>query len=360
MTIHIIMGPPCAGKTTFLNQNARPGEPRVDYDAICKTLGSTLDHAKSEPIKQVSWAARAAAIARIFEGVDSDAWIIQHNATSEQIGRWKKQGCEFHIVDPGIDVCLQRAKEEKRGKEVEQAIESWYKNRSDISDEKVRGVRTKTINVKLKAAGDTTTGGSENGKFSGYCSVFNNIDSYGEIVAPGAFAETIKEDGPVFPCYWGHRMDDPLFNIGKTTAISEDDHGLLVEVELDVKNNERAAYVNRLINEGRVKQMSFAFDVVEYKQTNEAVILTEVKLHEVSVVPVGANQETEINPGKPDKPDKPDNDDNNGNADEGDNEQPEGKPEGDEEKPKGEAAKGAKLKPDAALADFYAHIFESI
>ena len=155
-------------------------------------------------------------------------------------------------------------------------------------------------------------------------------------------------------------MDDPLFNIGKTTSISEDEHGLLVEVELDVKNNERAAYVNRLINEGRVKQMSFAFDVVEYKQTDEALILTEVKLHEVSVVPVGANQETEINPGKPDKPDKPDNDDNNGNADEADNEQSEGKPEGDEEKPKGEAAKGAKLKPDAALADFYAHIFESI
>lgn len=143
---------------------------------------------------------------------------------------------------------------------------------------------------------------SEDGAgFTGYASVFDNIDAYGDIMRKGAFTKSLADygkDGAGVPAYWGHRMDDPMMNIGITTRAVEDDHGLLVEVRLG-ETTEVEKQVRRLLLEGRVKQMSFAFDYVEaawVEKEGESSFyeVREVRLHEVSVVPVGANQETEI------------------------------------------------------------------
>ncbi len=142
---------------------------------------------------------------------------------------------------------------------------------------------------------------SEDGAgFTGYAAVFDNIDAYGDVMRKGAFAETLKEhgeDGAGVPVYWAHRMDDPMMNVGITARAVEDDRGLLVDVRLG-ETTEVEKQVRRLLLEGRVKQMSFAFDYLDAGPTKvdgvEAYEVREVRLHEVSVVPVGANQETEI------------------------------------------------------------------
>ena len=88
-------------------------------------------------------------------------------------------------------------------------------------------------------------------------------------------------------------------NIGKTLEIYEDDHGLFVKGQLDL-DSPMGAQVYRLIKDGRVNQMSFAFDVEDFKQAKSAdggddvIELHKLKLHEVSVVQVGANQATEL------------------------------------------------------------------
>jgi HK97 family phage prohead protease len=74
--------------------------------------------------------------------------------------------------------------------------------------------------VSLKMEGDS-------GKFSGYASVFGGIDSYGDTIAKGAFAETLKSGTPKM--FFNHAWDMP---IGKWTLAKEDDHGLYVEGEL--------------------------------------------------------------------------------------------------------------------------------
>lgn len=139
--------------------------------------------------------------------------------------------------------------------------------------------------------------GSAEGIFSGYAAIFGNVDSYGDVILKGAFADSLGEGGAGIPCYWGHRMDDPMLNIGVTTKAEETDRGLLVDVQLDM-DNPNAAYVHRLIKTGRVKQMSFAFDVLDGgwgERDGERIYeLRKLKLHEVSVVPIGANQETEL------------------------------------------------------------------
>ena len=163
--------------------------------------------------------------------------------------------------------------------------------------EKGATVRTKHITVEIKADADA----SAEGRFTGYASVFGNKDSYGDVVVKGAFAESLNsygENGAGVPCYWSHQMSDPMMNIGQTVKAVEDDHGLLVEVQLDL-DNPNAAYTHKLIKEGRVNQMSFAFDVEDYafaesEELGDYLELRKLKIHEVSVVQVGANQSTEL------------------------------------------------------------------
>jgi hypothetical protein len=150
--------------------------------------------------------------------------------------------------------------------------------------------------VQLKAGPDD---GLQEGQFTAYASVFGNVDSYGDIVVKGAFADDLaqwKASGYPIPLLFGHNMYDPDYNIGAADGV-EDDHGLLVTGTLDLENP-KAAQVYRLIKGKRINQMSFAYDVLESADvTKDAKTVTELrklKLYEVSVVPVGANQETEI------------------------------------------------------------------
>lgn len=156
-------------------------------------------------------------------------------------------------------------------------------------------VSTKHINTQIKSVDGSPE--DPEGTFTGYASVFGNIDSYGEMVVKGAFAQSL-EDQAAYPVYWSHQMSNPMMNIGKTLEIREDDHGLFVKAQLDL-DTEMGAQVHRLIKDGRVGQMSFAFDVEDYavadsEELGPHIELRRLKLHEVSVVQVGANQETEL------------------------------------------------------------------
>lgn len=164
-------------------------------------------------------------------------------------------------------------------------------------------MKLKTSPVTIKAAGKDD--GLEEGQFTGYASVFGNKDSYGDVVLKGAFADSLAsygKKGAGVPAYWSHQMQDPDMNIGKTVEAYEDDHGLFVKVQLDL-DTPKGQQVHRLIKDGRVSQMSFAYDVEEGAWVDEKDAdggykgyyeLRKMKLHEVSVVPVGANQETEL------------------------------------------------------------------
>ncbi len=168
-------------------------------------------------------------------------------------------------------------------------------------------MRTKAAPVQLKAGPDD---GLAEGEFTAYASVFGNKDSYGDVVLPGAFANTLaawKTTGNPIPLLFGHNMSDPDYNIGGVLDAVEDEVGLKVRAQLDLQNP-KAAQVYRLLKGRRVNQMSFAYDVIAggweqrakdggedgEQESEEFYALRELKLYEVSVVTIGANQETEI------------------------------------------------------------------
>lgn len=156
----------------------------------------------------------------------------------------------------------------------------------------------------LKAGADD---GLEDGQFLAYASTWTKEpDSYGDIVAKGAFGETLGEwakSGNTLPILYGHDMQDPFSNLGGAVELAEDDHGLLVKGQLDLENP-KAMQVYRMLKGRRINQLSFAYDVLESgdvevpkADTGDKIVareLRKMKLYEISIVPVGANQDTEV------------------------------------------------------------------
>lgn len=131
---------------------------------------------------------------------------------------------------------------------------------------------------------------------------FGNIDSDHDILVKGCFAKSIQERGPESSTHrkitflWQHDVHDP---IGKVLKIDEREDGAYAHVQLSnfeaVPNAKRAYHQ---LMDGDIDQFSFGFeyvwDKVDYDESTDAFIVKEVKLFEISVVTLGANEMTEF------------------------------------------------------------------
>lgn len=300
MTIHVVVGPPASGKSTFVEQNAPPGTPRFDFDRVADTIaGDQVEHDAPQAVIDTVLAMRRGLMgwALDAETVVDELWLINARPSDSTIQRLVGVGAEFHLCDPGVDECIARAEREGRPDHTIDRIRSWYDDPPDLPGEKGgESMRVKDMTVQVKA--DDT--GDGDGEFSAYASVFDNVDSYGDVIRKGAFAKTLESwesSGNTMPLLYGHNFSDPFSNIGAITNAEEDEHGLKISAKIDL-DNPTGAQVYRLLKEKRLSQMSFAFDVKEggmAEVDGEHVYeLRELTLYECSVVPIGANQETEI------------------------------------------------------------------
>ena len=121
------------------------------------------------------------------------------------------------------------------------------------------------------------------GVFAGYASLFNVEDLGHDIIAPGAFAETLKKRGA-----GGVKMlfqHDPAQPIGIWTKLVEDGRGLYAEGRLltDVAS---AREVASLMRAGVLDGLSIGFRVVKARRDRKSRIrrIDAVDLWEISVV----------------------------------------------------------------------------
>lgn len=148
---------------------------------------------------------------------------------------------------------------------------------------------------------------SDNGGISGYFSTYDREpDSYGDIVAPGAFTDTIKarvESGHPFPLCWNHDLNQ-IIGFVDPKNIAETETGPLFSASFfDIP---LAQEKRELVKSGVVYQFSFAYDVleageVELEDGRKANELRKLDLFEISIVPIPANQNavmTDIKAGK--------------------------------------------------------------
>lgn len=149
-------------------------------------------------------------------------------------------------------------------------------------------MNTKDFGFELKSI-------DESGTFDGYGSVFGVKDSYSEIVAPGAFAESLekhKSAGTMPALLWQHRSGEP---IGVYTSMSEDSIGLKVSGQLALKTS-RGAEAYELLKMGAISGLSIGFMPREdsYDKLTGITTLKKVDLWETSLVTFPANDAARV------------------------------------------------------------------
>lgn len=135
--------------------------------------------------------------------------------------------------------------------------------------------------AEYKAPGDT-------GTFSGYASIFGNVDLGGDIVERGAFKEFVTNAEGKVVTLWQHDTRQP---IGVAT-VHQDMKGLAFEGAL-VMEDATARRAHAHMKAGSVRGMSIGFDVLangsRMSEDGATRHLTDLKLWEISVVTWGMN-----------------------------------------------------------------------
>lgn len=147
------------------------------------------------------------------------------------------------------------------------------------------------------------------GTIAGYFSTYDKTpDSYGDIIEPGAFTETIKareESGHPFPLCFNH---DFSAVIGAVESIKDTEKGPYIEANF--LDTTLAQDVRKMLQSRAIYQFSFAYEVKGWREPDEEEkkagvlnVLTKVDVFEISVVTVPANQNavaTEVKTAEPD------------------------------------------------------------
>lgn len=141
---------------------------------------------------------------------------------------------------------------------------------------------------EIKASNDGYT-------IEGYGSVFGTVDSYREVVEPGAFLESIAALGSSkrkLPMLWQHRSGSP---IGAWEELKEDGRGLLMRGDL-TKGVQLAEEARALLKAGAVNGLSIGYYVLDDSRNTETGVthLKKLKLVETSVVTFPANDDARV------------------------------------------------------------------
>lgn len=156
------------------------------------------------------------------------------------------------------------------------------------------------LEYKFAADGEAMT-------FAGYGAYFNNVDAYGDVIVPGAFAETLKkarESGnwPAMLLQHGGGMlggGDDAMPVGVWTDMREDEKGLWVEGKLADTQRGRDTYaLLKMTPRPAITGLSIGYRAIEWtmraKPEDPRRTLKKVELLEVSLVTFPANERARV------------------------------------------------------------------
>jgi hypothetical protein len=128
--ITIVSGAPCSGKSTYIRQQSKPGDVVVDLERLSSALSIGVEdgHLVPEYIAHIAIGARNGAVRRAVRLRESakgvDVWIIHTAPKPADLAAYRIWKAEVVVIDPGKDVCLERAS--RLRPHTAQVIEDWY------------------------------------------------------------------------------------------------------------------------------------------------------------------------------------------------------------------------------------------
>ena len=163
---------------------------------------------------------------------------------------------------------------------------------------------TEASEIRFKARAGQINIDQAKGIVECFVAAIGNKDSVGDIIIPGAFDGSLKRRKP--RVVWGHNWNEPIGKVLDIYEVAPKDRrlpqkmfdagvgGLFAKVQFNM-NSERGkeAFANVAFF-GEEQEWSIGYKTIEadYDPTNQANVLKEVELYEVSPVLHGANQLT--------------------------------------------------------------------
>jgi HK97 family phage prohead protease len=141
---------------------------------------------------------------------------------------------------------------------------------------------------------------TEDRKIKGYAIVWGSKNDYNEIVLKGATLNSLNARGvsstggnPILILNQ-HEQEEPLC---RPTILQEDDYGLYFEGDI-IENIDYANEAVEQVRQGVLRQVSYGFnyiwDKTEYDATQDAYILKEIKLGEISLVTFSSDEKAQL------------------------------------------------------------------
>lgn len=154
-----------------------------------------------------------------------------------------------------------------------------------------------TTEIRLAPVLEARSLDAETGIVEGYASVFGGPpDSYGDIIAPGAFNRTLDEhkaEGTFPAMLWCHRANEP---VGRWLDLREDERGLFARGKLNL-NTSAGRETHAHVKGGDVSGFSIGFllpDGGRKRNKEGSWTITDLDLLEISVTPVPANRRARV------------------------------------------------------------------
>lgn len=123
----LVHGPPCGGKSTYVDQHADPGDEIIDYDRMAQDAGSPVTHGHSPKYHRIVMDRRNERLRAVEAGNYSGrVWIVSARADATTQFRHDRAV----LCDPGAEVCKTRAAAAGRPGHYPELIDDYYTRRS--------------------------------------------------------------------------------------------------------------------------------------------------------------------------------------------------------------------------------------
>lgn len=142
MTLHVLTGPPCAGKSRYIRDHAADLDVVIDFDTLAHALGYPHPHVdwwetRAHPARTAAAVARVALLsaARTGRFRACDTWVVETTISPEAQLIYTSVGAHVIPLDPGPDECHRRADADARSPSTHEQIDRWYANLGVTSED---------------------------------------------------------------------------------------------------------------------------------------------------------------------------------------------------------------------------------
>ncbi len=309
----VVYGPPCSGKSTYVNTKLGKKDVRFDYDLLMQSISTRKSHEYSDDHLPYVMDFREVIIKKSTKAKGiKDTYVIATRITDKLKAELKDKNPTYKLIDTTKEQCLKYLKQDKTRKDKKfwrKKINDWFEwheeYKKESADDSERGetmdktetreLITNEIEIREDDDGNRTISGYAV-KWEKKSHVLGYFMKFREQFKKGSFADSLNDGDQRF--LWSHDSAKVLGRIkNNTLRLKEDDVGL--HFELDLPNTTLGNDTYESIRRGDVDGVSFGFNnpedhVEEFDDDIPLRTIKKANLIEVSAVAFPAYPDSEV------------------------------------------------------------------